>query len=246
MQKLLGKNAIVTAAAAGIGRATCELFMQQGATVWATDIDKDGLKELAEKYPSINTMVIDVTSDNDIELLKKQISNPDILFNCAGFVHNGTILDCEQEDWDYSFKLNVESCYRTIKAFLPGMLANGGGSIVNMSSIVSSLKTAPNRFAYGATKAAVIGLTKSVAIDYVKQGIRCNAVCPGTIDSPSLQDRLNSFDNPIQARQDFEARQPIGRLGRVEEVANLVLFLASDDSSYCTGSTYAVDGGFSI
>jgi 2-keto-3-deoxy-L-fuconate dehydrogenase len=246
MQKLLGKNAIITAAAAGIGRATCELFMQQGATVWATDIDKDGLKELAEKHPSINTMVIDVTSDSDIEVLKKQISNPDILFNCAGFVHNGTILDCEQEDWDYSFKLNVESCYRTIKAFLPGMLANGGGSIVNMSSIVSSLKTVPNRFVYCATKAAVIGLTKSVAIDYVKQGIRCNAVCPGTIDSPSLQDRLNSFDNPIQARQDFEARQPIGRLGRVEEVANLVLFLASDDSSYCTGSTYAVDGGFSI
>jgi len=246
MQKLLGKNAIITAAAAGIGRATCELFQQQGATVWATDIDKEGLKELAEKHPSINTMVIDVTSDSDIEVLKKQISNPDILFNCAGFVHNGTILDCEQEDWDYSFKLNVESCYRTIKAFLPGMLANGGGSIVNMSSIVSSLKTAQNRFVYGATKAAVIGLTKSVAIDYVKQGIRCNAVCPGTIDSPSLQDRLNSFDNPIQARQDFEARQPIGRLGRVEEVANLVLFLASDDSSYCTGSTYAVDGGFSI
>jgi 2-dehydro-3-deoxy-L-fuconate 4-dehydrogenase len=246
MQKLLNKNVVVTAAAAGIGRATCELFQQQGATIWATDIDKEGLKKLGAQYPSIKTMVVDVTDDKDIQSLKKEISNPDVLFNCAGFVHNGNILDCKQDDWDFSFKLNVESCYKMIKAFLPGMLANGGGSIVNMSSIASSLKGAPNRFVYAATKAAVIGLTKSVAIDYVKQGIRCNAVCPGTIDSPSLQDRLNAFDDPVQARQDFEARQPIGRIGRVDEVAKLVLFLASDDSSYCTGSTYAVDGGWSI
>jgi 2-dehydro-3-deoxy-L-fuconate 4-dehydrogenase len=246
MQKLLNKNVVVTAAAAGIGRATCELFQQQGATIWATDIDKEGLKKLGAQYPSIKTMVVDVTDDKDIQSLKKEISNPDVLFNCAGFVHNGNILDCKQDDWDFSFKLNVESCYKMIKAFLPSMLANGGGSIVNMSSIASSLKGAPNRFVYAATKAAVIGLTKSVAIDYVKQGIRCNAVCPGTIDSPSLQDRLNAFDDPVQARQDFEARQPIGRIGRVDEVAKLVLFLASDDSSYCTGSTYAVDGGWSI
>lgn len=246
MTDLKNKQVIITAAAAGIGRATCELFQERGAMVWATDINKDGLDELKVQQPSLKTMVVDVTKNEDIEQLRREIESPDVLFNCAGFVHHGKILDCEQEDWDFSFKLNVEGCYKMIKAFLPGMVANGGGSIVNMSSIASSVKGAPNRFVYGATKAAVIGLTKSVAIDYVKQGIRCNVVCPGTIDSPSLQDRLNCFDDPIQARQLFEERQPIGRIGRTDEVAKLVLFLASDDSSFCTGSIYAVDGGWSI
>ena len=242
MARLSGKTALVTAAGQGIGRAAAELFSREGAEVIATDINEAALQDLG----GCRSRRLDVTDKAAIDRLAAELGAVDILFNCAGYVANGTVLDCSEADWDFSFELNARSMYRMIKAFLPAMLAAGGGSIINMSSVVGPLTMAPNRFVYGATKAAVIGMTRSVALDYVKQGIRCNAICPGTVDTPSLRERLDAFDDPVQARRDFENRQPMGRLGSAEEVANLALYLASDESSYTTGAVIPVDGGWSI
>lgn len=242
MARLSGKTALVTAAGQGIGKAAAELFSGEGAEVIATDINKAALQDLS----GCRTRWLDVTDKAAIESLAAELGAIDILFNCAGHVASGTILECAEDDWDFSFELNVKSMYRVIKAFLPAMLAAGGGTIINMSSIASALSAAPNRFVYGATKAAVTGMTKSVALDYVKQGIRCNAICPGTVDTPSLQERLNAFADPVQARKDFENRQPMGRLGSAEEIAGLALYLASDESAYTTGAIIPIDGGWSI
>ena len=242
---LQGKVALVTAAAQGIGRATALAFAREGATVIATDLNVDKLGEIAQ---TANTTVrkLDVTDAGAIAALAKEFPRLNVLVNCAGFVHHGTVLDCTAQEWDFAFNLNVRSMYLTIQALLPGMLENGGGSIINIASVAGSIKGIPNRFAYGASKAAVIGLTKSVAIDYVKRGIRCNAVCPGTIDTPSLGDRINAFADPVQARKDFIARQPMGRLGRAEEIGDLCVYLASDDSVFMTGQTVINDGGVSL
>ena len=241
MARLTGKKALITAAGQGIGGATARLFAGEDAEVIATDINEAAL----QKLDGCRTRWLDVTDQAAIDKLAAELGAIDILFNCAGFVANGGILECNEKDWDFSFELNVKAMYRITKAFLPAMLEAGGGSIINMSSAVSSLLAAPNRFAYGATKAAVIGMTKSIALDYVKQGIRCNAICPGTVDTPSLQERLNAFDDPVQARKDFERRQPMGRLATAEEIANLALYLASDESSYATGAIIPIDGGWS-
>ena len=245
-KRLDKKTAMVTAAGAGIGRASALAFAREGADVWATDIDVDALNRLQKENPIIRCFMLDVTDSAAITQLVDKISQVDVLFNCAGFVHDGNILDCEEADWDFSFNLNVKSCYRTIRAVLPGMLSNGGGSIINMSSIASNIKGVPRRFVYAATKAAVIGLTRAIAADYVRQGIRCNAICPGTVDTPSLQQRLNAFPDPARARKDFEKRQAMGRLGTAEEIAALAVYLASDESSYTTGVEHIIDGGWTI
>ncbi len=244
--RLHGKTAVITAAAAGIGRATAKLFDQAGAAVWATDSNTDALAALKDRHPAIQTQVLDVTDKAMITAFAARISAIDILFNCAGFVHDGTIFECDEDAWDFSFELNVKSCYRLIRAFLPKMLATGGGSIINMSSVASSLKGVPSRFVYGTTKAAVIGLTKAVASDFIRQGIRCNAICPGTVDTPSLRQRLQAFADPDQARRDFIARQPMGRLGTADEIASLAMYLASDESGYTTGVAFPIDGGWCL
>ena len=243
--RLAGKIALVTAAAQGIGRATALAFAQEGATVWATDLDPAKLADL-KATPAIKTRKLDVMQQSEVIAAAQEIGNVNVLFNCAGFVHNGDILHCEQADWDFSFNLNVRSMYYTIKAFLPSMLANGGGSIVNIASVASSVRGVPNRFVYGASKAAVIGLTKAIAADYVAKGVRCNAICPGTVESPSLQDRINSYADPVQARKDFIARQPMGRLGKAEEIAALAVYLASDEAAFATGQAFIVDGGMTV
>ena len=243
--RLQGKTALVTAAAQGIGRATALAFAREGATVIATDVNMDKLDEIAST-PGVSVRKLDVTDGAAIAALAKDIPTPHVLVNCAGFVHHGTILDCTMKDWDFSFNLNVRSMYLVIQALLPRMLDNAGGSIINIASVAGSIKGIPNRFVYGASKAAVIGLTKSIAIDYVKRGIRCNAVCPGTIDTPSLGDRINAFADPTQARKDFIARQPMGRLGNAEEIGNMCVYLASDDSVFMTGQTVIIDGGVSL
>jgi 2-keto-3-deoxy-L-fuconate dehydrogenase len=230
--RLAGKVAVVTAAGAGIGRASAELFAAEGATVHAVDVDADALAGLS----GCETHRVDLTEREAIAALSTRIGPTDVLFNCAGFVHSGTILDCGEDDWAFSNALNVAAMYRTIRAFLPAMIERGAGPIVNMSSICSSVKGLPGRFAYGTTKAAVIGLTKSVAADFVAQGIRCNAICPGTVDTPSLQQRLRDTGDYDAAREAFAARQPMGRLGRPEEIAALALHLASDESAFTTVS----------
>ncbi len=240
--RLSGKIALVTAAAQGIGRATALAFANEGATVWATDLDPAKLADFAAT-PGIKTRKLDVMQESEVIAAAKDIGKIDVLFNCAGFVHHGDILNCEQPDWDFSFNLNVRSMFYTIKAFLPSMLANGGGSIVNIASVASNVKGVPNRFVYGASKAAVIGLTKAVAADYVGKGIRCNAICPGTVESPSLQARINALPDPVQGRKDFIARQPMGRLGTAEEIAAMAVYLASDESKFATGQAFIVDGG---
>jgi 2-keto-3-deoxy-L-fuconate dehydrogenase len=237
--------AFVTAAAQGIGRATALAFAREGAKVWATDVNEQKLAEL-KGQKGIETRRLDVLRDGDIEALAREVGTPNVIFNCAGFVHHGTIQQCSDKDWDFSFNLNVRSHYVVIRTFLPGMLAAGGGSIINVASVAGSIKGIANRFVYGASKAAVIGLTKSVAIDYVKQGIRCNALCPGTVDTPSLGDRINAFADPVQARRDFIARQPMGRLATAEELAELSVFLASDESVFMTGQAVIMDGGITI
>lgn len=243
--RLNGKVAFVTAAAQGIGRATALAFAREGARVWATDINEAKLAEL-KTTAGIEPRRLDVLQDREIEKIAREVGAPDIIFNCAGFVHHGTILQCADKDWDFSFNLNVRSHYVVIRAFLPKMLDKGGGSIINVASVAGSIKGIANRFAYGASKAAVIGLTKSIAIDYVKQGIRCNALCPGTVDTPSLGERINAFDDPEQARKDFIARQPMGRLAKAEELAELSVFLASDESVFMTGQAVIMDGGITI
>ena len=245
MARLIGKTALVTAAGAGIGRATALAFASEGARVLATDIDAPALESLKAQAPAIDTAILDVRSDAAVAALFAGEFAPNVLFNCAGFVHHGTILHCTPEDWAFSFDLNVTSMYRVIRTALPGMLARGGGSIINMSSAASSIRAAANRFVYGATKAAVIGLTKSVAQDFVTQGIRCNAICPGTVQSPSLDGRINANADPVAARAAFIARQPMGRLGRPEEVAALAVYLASDESGFTTGTAQVIDGAWS-
>jgi 2-keto-3-deoxy-L-fuconate dehydrogenase len=246
MATLAGKTALITAAAQGIGKATALRFAAAGAIVWATDINESALQALESEQPVIVTRVLDVRSSAAVTALVKEIGRIDVLFNCAGYVHQGSILDCSEKDWDFSFDLNIGSMYRTCKAVLPSMLAAGSGSVINMSSIVSSLKGAPNRFVYGATKAAVIGLTKSIAADFVTKGIRCNALCPGTIETPSLGDRIAAQGEYDTVRAAFIARQPMGRLGTPEEIAGAALYLASDESSFMTGQALVVDGGWSI
>jgi 2-keto-3-deoxy-L-fuconate dehydrogenase len=241
-----GKHALVTAAGAGIGRATALAFAEAGATVLATDINEDNLTSLAASHPSIRTHRLDVTDDSAIRALVESIGRIDVLFNCAGYVHAGTILDTDDDSWRRSFAINVDSMFHLCRAVLPGMLNRGGGSIVNMSSVASSIKGVPNRFAYGATKAAVIGLTRSIAADYVSAGIRCNAICPGTVKTPSLAERVRALGGDEEAAwQSFTARQPMGRLGTPEEIAALAVYLASDESSFTTGTIHVVDGGWS-
>lgn len=240
--RLEGKRTLVTAAAQGIGRASVEAFAREGAEVIATDINMDALAAL-KGLPGVTLRRLDVLDGDAVKEAAKEIGALDVLFNCAGFVHHGTILDTSDEDWDFSFNLNVKAMFRMCRAFLPAMLESGGGSIINMSSVSSSLKGIPTRCVYGASKAAVLGLTKSISADFLKQGIRCNAVCPGTVQSPSLDGRINAFDDPVQARKDFIARQPLGRLGTAEEIAAMVLYLASDESAYTTGQFFVVDGG---
>ncbi len=242
--RLAGKTAIVTAAAQGIGAASARLFAAEGAKVIATDIDESKLAALAG-VANVTVRRLDVMDKAAILAAAGQVGPVDVLFNCAGFVHNGTILDCDDKAWDFSMNLNVRSMFWTVQAFLPGMLARGKGTIVNMSSGCSSIKGAANRFVYGTTKAAVIGLTKSITADYVGKGIRANAICPGTVDTPSLQDRINTADDPTAQRKLFVSRQPMGRLGNAEEIADLALFLASDESSFITGAEFKIDGGWS-
>ena len=242
--RLKDKKSLITAAGKGIGRSTVLAFVHEGARVLATDIDQDSLDSLKKECPEIETRLLDVTNPEEIQAIARETGAIDVLFNCAGFVHHGTLLDCEESDWEFSFDLNVRSMYRMIRAFLPAMLKTGGGSIVNMSSVASSVKGLPNRFVYGASKAAVVGLTKSVAMDFIKQGIRCNAICPGTVESPSLQERIKAQGGNFEdVKAAFVARQPIGRIGTPEEIAALVVYLASDESAYTTGVAWSIDGG---
>jgi 2-keto-3-deoxy-L-fuconate dehydrogenase len=243
MKRLDGKTCLVTAAGQGIGRASALAMAAEGAQVLATDINAGALESLAAD--GIKTAVFDVCDPDAIAGFRDLIAAPSVLFNCAGFVDNGTILDCDEAAWARSVELNVTAMYRMIRAFLPGMIAAGGGSIINMSSVASSVIAAPNRFVYGTTKAAVIGMTKAVAADHIGQGIRCNAICPGTVDSPSLHDRLRATGNYEAAHADFVARQPIGRIGTAEEIAALTVYLASDESAYTTGVAHVIDGGWS-
>lgn len=243
---LANKRVLITAAAQGIGRASVLAFRDAGARVFATDLHIEALQDI----PGITTLQLDVTRPAAITAISQQIGTVDVLFNCAGYVHSGALLECDEQAWQFSFDLNVTAMYRMIRAFLPGMLAAGGGSIINMASVASSVKGVPNRFAYTASKAAVIGLTKSVATDYVRQGIRCNAICPGTVDSPSLRQRIaeqarEQGRTESEVYQAFVDRQPMGRIGTAEEIARLALYLASDASSYTTGTTQVIDGGMS-
>ena len=247
--RLAGKTAFITAAGQGIGRATALAFGREGARVIASDISAELLRTLAVEV-GCTTRVLDVTDAAAIAAAAQAVGAVDVLFNGAGFVHAGTVLDCTEEEWAFGFELNVRSQYRMIKAFLPAMLAQGRGSIINMASVASSIKGAPNRFVYGTTKAAVIGLTKAVAADFVGQGIRCNAICPGTVESPSLRERIAagaraSGQTLAQVEAGYVARQPMGRLGRSEEIAALAVYLASDESAFTTGTAQVIDGGWS-
>jgi len=243
--RLKGKICVVTAAGQGIGAATARAFAQEGATVWATDLDEAKLQALAE-VEGVKIRRLDVLDKSAIGSFSKETGGIDALFNCAGFVHHGSVLDATDAQWEFAFNLNVRSMFWTIQAFLPGMLKKGAGSIVNMSSAASSVKGAALRFAYGTTKAAVIGLTKSVAVDFVRQGIRCNAICPGTVQTPSLDERIAGLGGGTDARQFFLQRQPTGRFGSAEEIAALAVYLASDESAFMTGTVNVIDGGWSV
>ncbi|MEM1199942.1 MAG: SDR family oxidoreductase [Pseudomonadota bacterium] len=246
MGRLTGKSAFVTSAGAGIGRASALALAGEGASVTATDIDEAALESLSATSDAITTFALDALDPGAIMAAAGKVSAPDILFNCSGFVHHGTVLDASDDDFDFSFNLNVKAHFRVIKAFLPGMLENGGGSIINMASVAGSIKGAPNRAIYGATKGAVIGLTKAVAADYVTQGIRCNCICPGTVETPSLEERIKAQGDYETTRKAFIDRQPMGRLASAEEIAALVVYLASDDSQFTTGTTQIIDGGWSL
>jgi len=243
--RLKNKRILVTAAGQGIGRAAALAMAAEGAEVFATDINPEGLAQLkSEATGTLEIFELDVRSEASV-VAGVSVAQPDVLFNCAGFVHNGTVLEASDEDWDFAFDLNVRSMLRTVRAALPGMLERGSGSIINMSSACSSVIGAPNRFVYGTTKAAVLGLTKSVAIDYITKGIRCNAICPGTVESPSLHDRLHATGDYEAAMKAFIARQPMGRIAKAEEIAALVVYLASDESAFTTGQAHIIDGGWS-
>ena len=241
--RLQGKTVLVSAAAQGMGRAAALAFAREGAQVVATDL-KDEL--LASLPPAIKKKQLDVLDDAAVQAFVDNMGAVDVLFNCAGYVAHGTILDCTIKDWDFSFDLNVRSMFMMTKAMLPKMIAAGGGTILNMASVLGAEKAAPNRLAYAASKAAVVGFTRALAVDHVKQNIRVNCVCPGTVDTPSLGDRINAFADPVQARKDFVARQPMGRLAKAEEIAPIVVFLASDESVFATGQIFSVDGGMTI
>lgn len=245
-QSLAGKTAVVTAAGQGIGRASAAALARMGATVVATDINREAVESLAGTSDHISGEALDVLDAAGVADMVERTTPVDVLVNCAGWVHDGTILDCDQQDWDRSFDLNAKAMFRLMRAVVPSMAERKTGSIINIASVVSSLKGAPRRFAYGASKAAILGMTKSIAADFVQDGIRCNAICPGTVDSPSLQERLAATGDAEKARAAFAARQPMGRFGMPEEIAAVVCYLASDLSAFTTGQAIAVDGGWSI
>lgn len=240
-RRLEGKTALITAAGHGIGRATALRFAEEGASVWATDIDEPALASL----PNCRTARLDVCNEAELSSVLERVGAPDVLFNCAGWVANGTILDCSERDWDHSFELNAKSMFRTMRAVLPGMLKRGHGNIINVASAVGASMGAPNRFVYGATKAAVVGMTRAVAADFVTRGIRCNAICPGTVDTPSLRERLAATGDYDKALAAFTARQPMGRLGTAAEIAAIATYLASDEAAFTTGQCFFIDGGWS-
>ena len=244
-KRLEGKTVLITAAGQGMGHAAALAFAREGAIVTATDLSQAGLRSLGTT-PGITCQLLDVLNDEAVGKFVDAAGPVDILFNCAGYVHQGTILDCEIKDWDFSFNLNVRSMYIVTRAMLPKMIANGGGVILNMASVLGAHKAAPNRLAYAASKAAVEGFTRALAIDHVKQNIRVNCVCPGTVDTPSLGDRINAFTDPVQARKDFINRQPMGRLATAAEIAETFVYLVSDESSFMTGQAAFVDGGMSL
>ena len=251
MNRLTGKTVFATAAGQGIGRACALAFAAEGAKVWATDINAALLAQLAKDAAGapgkIETFTLDARDTAAVDAAAKKVGPVNVLLNCAGMVHTGTAVSTDEAAWDLSFDLNVKSQWRTLRAFLPLMIAQGGGSVVNIASAAGSIKGAPNRYAYGATKAAVIGITKSVAVDFVKQGIRCNAICPGTVDTPSLNERIQTMPGgPAENRKMFEARQPVGRFARPEEIAHLAVWLASDESAFVTGGTHVIDGGWTV
>jgi len=248
--RLAGKTAFITAAGQGIGHASAIAMAREGAQVFATDVNAK-LLETLKGVPGITTQVLDVLDDSAVERTIAGLPPLDVMFNCAGYVHHGSVLDCTPKDWDFSFNLNVRAMYIAIRAAVPKMLekhesTGSWASIINMASIAGSIKGLPNRFVYGASKAAVVGLTKAVAADFVQKGVRCNAIAPGTVDTPSLADRINAFPDPVEARRMFVARQPMGRLAKAEEIAPIVVFLASDESAFATGNVYSVDGGMTI
>ena len=251
MNRLKNKTVFATATGQGIGRASALAFLAEGANVIATDINAGLLEQLGKDAPQgkgrLETFVLDARDTAAVEAAAKRAGAVNVLFNCAGFVHTGTAIDTSEKDWDFSFDLNVKSLWRMLRAFLPAMIANGGGSVVNVASAAGSIKGAPKRYVYGATKAAVIGITKSVAVDFIKDGIRCNAICPGTVDTPSLNERIQTMPGgPAENRKMFEARQPIGRFCTPEEIAHLAVYLASDESAFVTGGTHVIDGGWTV
>ena len=245
-KRLENKSIVVTAAGQGIGRATAIAFNKQGAKVIATDLNEKTLDSLNKQYKDIEIQKLDSTDSKAIKLFANKIKNIDVLFNAVGYVHHGTILECEEEDWDFSFNTNIKSMYFMIKSIIPKMIKQKKGNIINVSSVVSSLRGLPNRFVYGSSKAAIIGLTKSIAADFIKDNIRCNVIAPGTVHTPSWEERVKVSKNPIQTKNDFIARQPMGRLGTSEEIAALAVYLASDESDFVTGVTHTIDGGMSI
>ena len=244
--RLENKNIIVTAAGQGIGKATAIAFHKEGANVIATDLNEKTLTELNKEFPKIKVLTLDSTNNAAIKIFADSIIKVDVLFNAVGFVHHGSILDCEEKDWDFSFNVNIKSMYFMIKSIIPKMLDQKKGSIINIASVASSIKGVPNRFVYGSSKAAIIGLTKSIAADFVKQNIRCNAIAPGTVFTPSWEDRVKQSADPVQAKKDFIARQAMGRLGTAEEIASMAVYLAGDESAFTTGNTFSVDGGMTI
>ena len=245
-KRLESKNIIVTAAGQGIGRATAIAFHNEGAKVIATDINEKTLETLNKEYPNIKVKNLDSTNKKAIEEFSAKLERVDVLFNAVGFVHHGTIMECEEKDWDFSFNINIKSMYLMTKSIIPKMIKQNKGSIINISSIASSLRGLPNRFVYGSTKAAIIGFTKSIASDFIKNNIRCNAIAPGTVHTPSWEGRVQAAKDPVKAKKDFIARQPMGRLGTSEEIAALAVYLASDESDFVTGVVHAIDGGMSI